>query len=462
LNTLSRGLLVLAVIFLAGVGLLVWKTKVAKSEGLTRLTKEDMQLLIEGASPMALKRLKEDPELKKKELDNIKQFLALAAEARRTGIADDINIKRELENLRIEVLAASYDQEINKKEGKSLPPFAEVTPEKVEEFYQNADNNTKFEEFVNTKVTLAKEDGVIPQEKELTEEEKKQAKEYYAKTRIYLEKANTSQLDENFKRKVELQTGIQQSRYLAQRYSKTLEEKLKVTDEEVEEYIKTKPEYDVTAKKTKAEEILQRAKSGEDFAKLADEFSEDPGNKDPKTQKGKGGLYENVGKGQFMPEFEKAALELEPGKIAEQLVETQYGYHIIKLESKKTEKGKDGKDTETYTCRHILIETSIKDEKNPFAQPMSPKDKAKADLQEEKQKNLLDEISARNGIEIAEDFEIPEPSPEDLQKMQEQMMQQRPPMPVEGKDGPQIDPKQMEKLKKQMEDMQKNQVKDEK
>jgi hypothetical protein len=104
-----------------------------------------------------------------------------------------------------------------------------------------------------------------------------------------------------------------------------------------------------------------------------------------------------------------------------------------------------------------LIETTIKDEKNPFAQPMAPKDKAKADLQEEKKTKLLEEISARHNIEVAEDFDIPEPSPEDLQKMQDQMMQQRPPMPENGQ---KIDPKQMEKLQKQMQEMQKNQGKE--
>jgi parvulin-like peptidyl-prolyl isomerase len=457
LNTLSRGLLVLAVILLAGIGLLVWKTKFVKSEGLTKLSKEDMTLLIDGASPMALKRLKEDPELKKKELDNIKQFLALAAEARRTGLANEPNIKRELDNLRVEVLAASYDQEKNKNEGKSLPPFAEVTPEKVEEFYQNQANLNNFNEFVNTKVALAKEDKIIPEDKELTEEETKQAKEYYAKTRLTEEQAKTAQLDEKFKKKVELQTGIQQARYLAQRYSKKIEDKLNVTDEELDAYIKANPQYDTTQFKTKAEDVLAKAKAGEDFAKLADEFSEDPGNKDPQTQKGKGGLYENVEKGRMVKEFEEAALALEPGQIADKPIETQFGYHIIKLDSKKTEKDKDGKETQTYNARHILIQTTAKDDSNPFAQPVPLKEKAKAELQKEKQTKLMDEISARNNIEIAEDFEIPEPSPEELQKMQEQMMQQRPPMP-QGEQ--QIDPKQMEQLKKQMEEMQKNQGKD--
>ena len=100
-------------------------------------------------------------------------------------------------------------------------------------------------------------------------------------------------------------------------------------------------------KKAKAEEILKRAQDGEDFAKLADEFSEDPGNKTPDGKK-KGGLYENVTKGKMVPEFEAAALALEPGQIAPNLVETQFGYHIIKLDRKgetKDQKVKHQKPT---------------------------------------------------------------------------------------------------------------------
>ncbi len=454
MSTLSRGFLVLAVVFLAGIGLLVWKTKVAKSEGLTSLTKEDMELLIKDAPPQALKRLKEDADLRKKEIDNIKQFLALASEARKSGATSNPNIKGELENIRIEVLAASYDKEKN-KEGGPMPPFGRIEQATIDAFFQNEANVAAFDKFIDTKVTLAKEDKIIPEDKVLTDQEKGQAKDYFAKTRIYEAEAKTAQLSEEFNKKVELQVGIQQAQYLARRYAKDeLTKKLEVTDEELDAFIKANPEYDGSTKKAKADEVLAKAKAGEDFAKLADELSEDPGNKDPKTNKGKGGLYENIKKGDFVPEFENAALALQPGQIADTPIETQFGYHIIKLESKTTTKGKDGKDVESFTCRHILISTSAKDEQNPFAPPVSMKDKAKAKLSEDKQKKILDEISAKNGISVAEDFNIPEPSPEELQKMQEQMMQQRPPM---GEDGQQqIDPKQMEQLKKQMEEMQKN------
>ena len=71
-----------------------------------------------------------------------------------------------------------------------------------------------------------------------------------------------------------------------------------------------------------AKEIKARADKGEDFGKLVKQFSEDPGSKD------KGGEY-TFPKGQMVPEFEAAAFSMKPGQISD-LVETRYGYHIIK------------------------------------------------------------------------------------------------------------------------------------
>lgn len=80
--------------------------------------------------------------------------------------------------------------------------------------------------------------------------------------------------------------------------------------------------------KEKAQGLLDRIKNGEDFATLADEYTEDPGSK------GNGGLYENIGLGEFVSEFEEAALAVGEGTVYPELVESPYGYHIVKLEKK--------------------------------------------------------------------------------------------------------------------------------
>ncbi|MCX7746271.1 MAG: peptidylprolyl isomerase [Clostridia bacterium] len=88
------------------------------------------------------------------------------------------------------------------------------------------------------------------------------------------------------------------------------------------------PKEKADEKKKKADEIMAKAKAGENFADLAKKYSEDPGSKD------KGGLYENVRKiGQYVPEFEDWSLNSKVGDIG--IVQTSYGYHVMKLEKKE-------------------------------------------------------------------------------------------------------------------------------
>ncbi len=80
------------------------------------------------------------------------------------------------------------------------------------------------------------------------------------------------------------------------------------------------------AKRKLADDLLKRAKAGEDFAKLAKEYSDDPGSKD------NGGEY-TFPRGQMVPEFEAAAFSLGTNQISD-VIATQFGYHIIKLSEK--------------------------------------------------------------------------------------------------------------------------------
>ncbi|MFH1052570.1 MAG: peptidylprolyl isomerase [bacterium] len=82
--------------------------------------------------------------------------------------------------------------------------------------------------------------------------------------------------------------------------------------------------------KAEAVKILNRAKKGEDFAKMAIELSEDKGSAE------KGGDLGFFGKGRMIKEFEEAAFAAKAGEVVGP-VETQFGYHIIKVIDKKSE-----------------------------------------------------------------------------------------------------------------------------
>ncbi len=85
------------------------------------------------------------------------------------------------------------------------------------------------------------------------------------------------------------------------------------------------PEEEKNEKKALAEEVLAKVNAGEDFATLAKEYSEDTGLKD------NGGEYTFARGDDYVKEFKDSAFSLNPGENSE-LVETQFGYHIIKLE----------------------------------------------------------------------------------------------------------------------------------
>ena len=78
----------------------------------------------------------------------------------------------------------------------------------------------------------------------------------------------------------------------------------------------------------KAEDLLKRVKAGEDFKKLASEYSEDPGSAK------KGGDLGYFTRGRMVKPFEDVAFSLKPGEVSG-IVKTKFGYHIIKVLDKK-------------------------------------------------------------------------------------------------------------------------------
>ncbi|MDP6037807.1 MAG: peptidylprolyl isomerase [Candidatus Latescibacteria bacterium] len=91
--------------------------------------------------------------------------------------------------------------------------------------------------------------------------------------------------------------------------------------------------------------ILEEVKSGEDFAELAQAYSDGPSGP-------RGGDLGFFGKGRMVKPFEDAAFALEPGQTSAP-IKTQFGWHIIKVEEKK-----GASDSLQVHARHILIEVS--------------------------------------------------------------------------------------------------------
>src|ERR1700712_3304659 len=96
-----------------------------------------------------------------------------------------------------------------------------------------------------------------------------------------------------------------------------------------------------------AKKIEEDLKKGGDFAEIAKKESKDPGAAD-------GGDLGFFTKDQMVPEFSAAAFALEPGKVSDP-VKTQFGWHVIKVEEKRTRKAPDFEQVkpqiETYVVR---------------------------------------------------------------------------------------------------------------
>ncbi|MBK9162718.1 MAG: peptidylprolyl isomerase [Acidobacteria bacterium] len=453
MSNLTKGLILLLVVLGIGAGLAVWKSKVGghSNAGFNKITQQEVELLVADLAeqnPMAIKRLGEDAELRKQQLNNLKELFAFASEAERSGMTNDPKFRNELQNIRTELTAVNYDRHINKDKGP-MPPFGFIGEDQVKAFWGEGeqpaqgffanlkdkiglgkkDNEMAFQRFLDTKISLLKESNPAMKDREISEEEKTQAREFFAKINIYNDEFGTKiasgELPKELKDKIDLQVKLQQAQFLARVYSDKMAKEIEVTDEDVAAYIAANPEFDTSAKRAKADEILARAKGGEDFAALANEFSEDPGNNAGEDGKKRGGLYENVRLGMMVKPFEEAALALEPGQVSQGLVETDFGYHIVKLEKKGEADGREGQKEQTYDVRHILISTGFKDPNNPIGREEPIKQYVRRKLEEEREKKTMEDLVARNNVQVPEDFNVPQITDEQIQEMMKQQQQQQ-------------------------------------
>jgi len=169
-----------------------------------------------------------------------------------------------------------------------------------------------------------------------------------------------------------LKTQIKSGMIIEQFINEQFDKKTTIPDKEVKEYYDAHPDFFKQPEKVKASHILikadekadkakkdearkklegiqQKVQKGEDFGTLAKEFSEDSSNT-------KGGDLGYFGRGKMVKPFEDAAFALKSGDVSN-IVETKFGYHLIKVTDKKAE------GTTPYEEVKSRIEKYLKEEK---------------------------------------------------------------------------------------------------
>jgi peptidyl-prolyl cis-trans isomerase C len=164
----------------------------------------------------------------------------------------------------------------------------------------------------------------------------------------------------------------------------------KITDDEIRkrydtEMSNTPPVNEVKARhilvktKEEADAIIKQLDAGGDFEKLANENTTDPSGKET------GGDLGYFGPGQMVPEFEKAAFALDVGAYSKEPVQSQFGFHIIKVEDKRAQQP-PAFDQVKDQIRSILLR------ENYFALVKSLRGAAKVDIADAELKKAVEQV----------------------------------------------------------------------
>jgi parvulin-like peptidyl-prolyl isomerase len=341
---------------------------------------------IEYLPPAELQNLASNPEERKKWIEEFRKILAVGQVAEQEGYLTRPKYRASIE--------LDIENELARAYAKRHPE--PVTREEIAAFHK--ENPGSFDKFV--------QDVGDARFQTASQAQKESIKNAFGEIKVKARKARQDRLDQD----PAIQLRLLRAKYetLAALYSEDLRASIEksVTDQAIGEYYKNHApggEFDEVRARhilisptdrhgrddghghdeetpakpvsreeasAKAESILQRVRGGADFAELARENSDDPGSKT------KGGDLGYFARGQNVAAFDATAFSLAAGQVSG-IVETEFGFHIIKVEDRRTP-ALDAKMQQTITNK----------------------------LRKEQLEAAIDRIAARGRVRIPGDFTI--------------------------------------------------------
>jgi parvulin-like peptidyl-prolyl isomerase len=356
-----------------------------------QLSADDVSLVVEGLDlpPEAVSKLAGDAGERKRFAHDLRQMLAASEEARSLGYAARPELKLQLELARSFAVAQIY---FKRKRQAGAASNEQILPQgEIDALLKEPAEQQEFADFLEDYRKNGPNRGAP-----ITDEQRQQLAQHYGRVMLAMRKGTAEGIARE--RGTQLAVMLQQARLLAGAYAKEAQPRIKATDAETDAFIAAHPEYDTKVSRQKAEDILKRVQAGEDFAALAKEFSEDPGSR------AQGGDLGWFGRGVMVKEFEDAAFALKQGEVSG-VVESPFGYHIIKLEERRRQMNDANNVVEEVHARHILVLYSHAP-RDPNSPPTPPREQARAAVEEEKRERLFDDLAARHNVRVAEDYKV--------------------------------------------------------